>query len=285
MSNETSAPFPYPDEHFLDESLPKGYLSPSQVSLYWSCPKAYYYRYILGVKGVPSLKMVKGSVVHKATEITLQKKIDTGSSLPLDAATTLTADLYDDYTKDLTEIPKAEKGYVKDKTIDMFATYYREGIIKINPIAVEKRFAARLGDVPVCGIIDLIDEVPGVLELGDYSIDQVVDGKPPKVQVVCDLKTTAKVWSEQQLQKHVQFTVYSIVENNYRVRADFLIEGKKSTRYEPKRTLRTEKDRKQAIEDFQEVRELISKGIFPRTDPTSWKCSANYCDAYEMCRG
>ena len=184
MTKEQSPPFPYPDEHFLDDELPKGYLSPSQVSLYWSCPKAYYYRYVLGVKGTPSLKMVKGSVVHKATEITLQKKIDTGSSLPLDEARVLTADLYDDFTKDLNDIPKAEKGYVKDKTVDMFTTYYREGIIKINPIAVEKRFASYLGTVPVCRIIDLIDEVPGVLELGDYTLDQVVDGEPPKVQVV-----------------------------------------------------------------------------------------------------
>jgi len=285
MEKQTSF-FPIPHEDFLDDDLPKGYLSPSQVNLYWLCPRAYYYRYILEKKGPPSINMARGSTIHKTVELSLLRKKETGEPMPLPEACDLLSDVFDAETEKVEGLSKADRGYLKDKTKDMFEVYDKKAIPDITPLAVEKKFAITLGKTPVCGIIDLIDEVPGDFEAGDYTLDEMKDpDNPPRVKIVCDLKTTTKLWSAQMLRHHAQFTVYSIAENNYRVRADFLIEAKKATRYESKRTLRTEKDRTQVIDDFQEIRDLIAQGIFPRTDPTSWKCSENYCEHYGYCRG
>jgi len=279
--------FPIPDENFLDDDLPKGYLSPSQAGLYWMCPRAYYYRYILDKKSPPSISMARGSTIHKTVELSLLRKKASGEPIPLEEANDFLSDTFDTETETVEGLSKADRGYLKDKTKDMFQVYHEKAIPKITPIAVEKRFAITLGeDLPVCGIIDLIDEVPGDFEAGDYTLEELeYPDNPPRVEIVCDLKTTTKLWAPQMLRYHPQFTVYSIAENNYRVRADFLIEAKKATRYECKRTLRTEKDRKQIIEDFQEIRSLIVQGIFPRTSPTSWKCSESYCEHYKDCRG
>jgi hypothetical protein len=169
---------------------------------------------------------------------------------------------------------------LKDHTIAGFSTYYRQAVPVIKPVAVEKTFALKIGSVPVRGVIDLIDRIPG-----DYTLDDDPDQPPPLVEVVADLKVTGKMWSEQQLEKEHQLTFYAIAENTDRVRIDFLLDQKSGSKYVPKRTLRTPIEKKYLVEDLEEVVAAIKLGVFPRCNPTAWNCTPKWCGYYNLCRG
>ena len=46
--------FPYPDEDFLDDELPRGVLSPSGFGSYKMCPRRFMYSYVEGIINPPA---------------------------------------------------------------------------------------------------------------------------------------------------------------------------------------------------------------------------------------
>ena len=67
-------------------SLPKGYLSVSQVTQYYMCGWRYYQTYVLGKRSPGSVATATGRSVHKMIEDTLNKKMEEKSLRSLEEA-------------------------------------------------------------------------------------------------------------------------------------------------------------------------------------------------------
>lgn len=275
--------FPYP-ENFFDDDLPKGVLSPSGINSYLICPKRFYHSYILGIRKPPGIAAAKGKALHFGAEITHKHTLEHGIPMELEEATDLVAQQFDIEVEDIDEADKNNEempvGQVKDRTLYNFKVLHTVALPLMNPIAVEKPVAFFVGSVPVRGIIDLID-----LQPEERDTDTHPDSPDTLVRVVADLKTTKKKWTDQQVQFTPQFTLYAIAENTKHVRADLLVDGKKSCKYTAMRAVRSDNEKRIITEDVEEVASNIKKGIFPRCDPTSWVCITKWCGYYADCRG
>jgi len=272
--------FPYPESGFFDDGLPKGVLSPSGFNTFRRCPRQFEYAYILGLRKPPVIAMVKGTAIHKGAEVVHAHTIEHGNPLELNGGIQAVSDTFDAEKDDVEDATKEEKGKVKDAAISNFRIYYRDAIPLIRPVAAEKPFAMKVGTVPFRGVIDLVDAVPG-----DYSLEDDPEQPPPLVEVVSDLKTTARLWPAQKLEQEPQLTFYAMAEDTDRVRVDFLLDQKSGCKYSPKRALRDLNSKRLLIEDAEQVSMFIKKGFFPRCDPTTWACTEKFCGYYADCRG
>lgn len=274
--------FDYPDSNFLDPELPRGALSSSSFNTYRRCPRQFEYAYVIGLVSPPGISLVKGRAVHKGAETVHKHTIEHKTLLPLEAAQQAVSEQFDKEQAEIQDWEDTNPGKTKDNVINNFSIYYVQAVPLIKPVAAEKSFAKRFGTVPVRGVIDLIDSVPG-----EYTIGDDPSQPPPSVEVVSDLKTVEKTWSEHKLKHDIQLTFYSIVEDTPYVRVDLLLDQKKGCRYYPLRTLRDSQEKKLLIEDLEECASYIKKGIFPRCDPTvsTWACTPKFCGYYARCRG
>lgn len=272
--------FPYPEKDFFDSGLPKGVLSPSGFGMYLGCPRQFEYAYVLEMRRAPAITMVKGTSIHRGAEVVHKHTIEHGVPMGLEEATQAVVDAFTAEEEFIEDATKEEKGIAKDAAVVGFKVYHRDAVPRIKPVAAEKPFAVKVGNVPFRGVIDLIDSVQG-----DYSLGDNPEEPPPAIEVVSDLKTTAKQWNQQRIDFDPQLTFYAIAENTNNVRVDFLLERKKGTEYIAKRAIRTRVHKRNLVEDVEEVADLIKKGVFPRCDPTHWKCTPRFCGYYSMCRG
>lgn len=271
--------FEYPED-FLDSGIPKGVLSPSQFLMYKKCPRQYEYAYVKGIRRPPGIAMVKGTAIHKGAEVVHKHTIETGQRMSMEAAIQEVSDEFDDAAEQIDKSPDLNLGEVKNRTLSNFRIYYVQAVPLIRPIAAEKTFAVKIGTVPMRGVIDLIDSVPGDVVLGEDD-----PNNPPMVEVVSDLKTTSKRWSEQQVDYSPQMTIYALVEKTQRIRVDLLVDQKSGAKYVPVRSTRSNKEKQIIVEDIEEMVSLVKKGVFPRCLPDSWVCTPRFCGYYAECRG
>lgn len=267
-------------EGFLDPTLPRGYLSPSQFNMFRRCPKQWYFRYVLGLVAPPSISMLKGTLIHKGVEITHKRTIATGSPAPIDEVVQYLADDFEKRSEGIENWEETTSGAVKDDSIRGMRVYYRDAVPYITPVKSEHPFAIKVGEVPVYGVIDLVDRIIDT----EMSLENDPEN-PNRVEVVSDLKTTSTTWTEQKLRQDPQMTFYALAEGTHRVRVDLLLDQKKGVSYKPMRTVRDAIDKRLLIEDVGEVVDQIKAGYFPRCDPTSYTCTLKFCGYYNRCRG
>ena len=277
--------FPYPDDDFLDDDLPKGVLSPSGISSYKTCPRRFMYSYIDGIIQPPAGVMVKGTAIHRGAEVVHKHTIETGKPMGLEEARQEVSDTFDDEKDDVEDWGeegdiKKDAGMVKDEAVNNFTVYYRNAVPLIQPVAAEEPFAIRVGTVPVRGVIDLIDKVKD-----DFVLTEDPDAPETMIEVVSDLKTTKRMWIPQMLAQSEQLTFYALAKQTSNVRVDFLLDQKSGVKYVPKRSVRDANQKRLLVEDVEEVAHLIKQGVFPRCSPTAWNCTPKFCGYYDRCRG
>jgi hypothetical protein len=268
-------------ENFEDSALPTKYFSHSQYGMYKRCPRQFEYRYVKGLRQPPGIAMTQGSAIHVGAEKTHQHTIKHGKPLTLQEAESHVADTFERMGEYIEDWGNAKQGNVKDLTLHHFRVYYTQAVPVVRPKAVEESFAVKIGDVPIVGFIDLIDEV-----LMEDAFSTSLKGIPETYsEVVTDLKFTGRKWPPAKLTKDTQLTLYAHVKGIPRVRIDFLLDQKSGTRYVQERSIRTPLDAKHFEEDLNEAVVLIKKGIFPRCTPTEWCCTPKFCGYYQECQG
>jgi hypothetical protein len=273
---------------FTDPRLPKGRFSHSQYSKYKNCARAYEFRYVQGLRGAAHGMMFKGLRIHQGAEFALNAKIRDRAFVLTDPADiqrhavsalreaeALVADAFDEKKDEVTDWGEdATAGRAKDSTLQAYQAFHLGAVPKADPIAVEKAFATWVGNVPMIGYIDLIDRV----KMFDDKDD-------PGVEVVADLKYSGASWSQADIDKDPQFTLYALVEKNAAVRVDNLVSLKKGPVFKQLTSVRTDHDKRILTEDIEETVDLIGRGIFPKTSIDSWACSERWCDYWGQCRG
>jgi len=52
----------------IEELLPQIMISPSSINTFHKCPRSYFYNYIAGLKTIPNIHLIKGTIVHEVLE-------------------------------------------------------------------------------------------------------------------------------------------------------------------------------------------------------------------------
>lgn len=271
------------DETFLDPKLPKGFFSNSQYNSWLICGKMYEFKYVQLMSSPGSPSTARGSAVHEGAEYLLRAKMaNTLSSVTVEMGKEVVSKSFEKNSESVLEWEDVEPGKMKDAALELYRLYAVHALPKINPVAVEKGFAKKIGDVPMIGWIDLLDEQPALQVPGMSEEDMEL---APKRVITADLKTGAAKWSENEIANDPQLTLYSMVEGTPDVRIDLLKSGKKVSTFEQFSGTRTPAHGEVLVDHLNEVADFVKKGVFPKTPIDNWACNEKKCSYYALCRG
>ena len=267
-------------------TLPRGYLSVSQVNTYRRCPLQYYFRYIKDLIRAPSASQAEGSAIHKSVAVGHEEFVKSGK-VPLD----ILLDAYNGYWKDIKKDVdwKAEEDVVSDDLIErrghIFLSQYNDRFIpnlsprvdETGPL-IERRFWVTVGEarVPVLGFIDLVAK-----NETKFSDKTSPDGSGE--EEVIDHKVTTKNKSQDEVDNDLQLSVYSRVMGVSHVRFQCFVKTKKP-QIKAVAARRSEQSWKWSEFVITQVAECISKGLFP-PGADGWHCTPKWCGYWDMCRG
>jgi hypothetical protein len=268
-----------PDDR-LDPGIPKGVFSGTQYESFLRCGRAYEFSYIKNIKRPPAGAMIRGTTVHRGAE-EAHRHIIAHKKLPdIQEIQAVVSDAFDKEVKEneVIEWDEGENpGRVKDSAIRSYGVYHRLALPKVRPVAAEQPFVLYLDSTPVLGFIDLIDQA------GERI---VIDGEEaPGTLVVADLKVTQKSWSQTDIDRKPQFTLYSLATGIPSVRVDNLVQLKAGPDFKQLHGQRGHQDHQVLMEHMSETIGLIKKGVFPMTSIDNWMCSQTWCGYWSMCRG
>ncbi len=153
-------------------------LSASSVTTFLRCGQQWYFAYVAGVKAPPSLKAVRGIAVHKAVEVDMVQKLETGIDLRVDEMLDAYSDSWDAETAN-GWAPGDKPGPIKDAGAGLVKLYHRQVAPTIQPVAVELPIQFDINGQTWTGQVDLLTEEAG-------------PGAPELKLVVRDTKTTAR---------------------------------------------------------------------------------------------
>ncbi len=252
--------------------MEKKALSFTQLNTYLRCPRQYHYRYVLGIRTPPSGSMVQSRIWHETVERNYRQKITSHEDLPLEDLQAFYAERFDEALKveDVAFDADESAGALKDEGLAIVAAHHREIAPAVQPLFVEKPFRVSLGtDFPyeLVGVWDLVEQ----------------DG------TVCDNKAYSKAPSQQELDRDLQLTVYSLayraafgeVEKGLRVDAVLKYKTPKAVQLT---TRRTNEDCRWLLGLIEEVARAIDQNVF-FPNPNGWHCSPKWCGHWERCMG
>jgi putative RecB family exonuclease len=247
-------------------SLPRGYLSHSQIRLYSECPQKYYFAYIEAIPARINEKVFLGEIFHATVEEYFTRQIN-GSS-PDEAATmAVFLDSFAALAKEKDIEWKTPRRETRSRGVG-FVKYFLAHIAPaMKPLMVEKELSAEIPEIGVSlkGVIDLVE--------ADFSIT--------------DFKTTTSKWSVSKARHSLQMTIYKyLFDRNFgHVHGDLKYEilfAKKAAniRHQSLKVTPGADDIAQLLVLVRHIAENISQGIFyPQPNPF---CPS--CDFFDFCR-
>ncbi|MDE3095786.1 MAG: PD-(D/E)XK nuclease family protein [Chloroflexota bacterium] len=248
-------------------ALPAGYLSPSQITTYMTCPRQYEHRYVDGEKSPPGGATVQGTAVHRAAQVALARKmVNPFEDLTLDELKDAARDSFAENIGEAALAVDEEPEALQGEALRLVETWHRDVFPLLNPVGVEERWNIEIDGIPVLGYID-VREPNGI----------------------CDLKTVGRAPNEDQAEKSIQFALYHVageVEHGMTdptINTDYIVKNK--TPRHVRQSLVLPEGRLAAAEDaVVDVAEGISAGYFPR-NPSAFICNPKNCPFYARCFG
>jgi hypothetical protein len=257
------------EQELLDPTLPKGRLSHSAVSLYLSCAYSYYLEYVEKQPSVATPPLLLGSAAHEALEFNNLHKQKTGDDGTPEA---LVEVFHESWKVQLrrsehVDFDGEKPDDLRTQGANLVRHYRRYTAPMIRPPAqggIEERFAVRTpGGTPVVGFIDVVN----------------VAGPRPEV---LDYKVVARAKSKADAALSPQLGLYAYVRRTPDVGFVSLCKTA-APKVERATVQRTEDSVQQALQSIDSVAAAIRKGVFPYTDPASWKCQMKYCGVWHAC--
>lgn len=245
-------------------TLPRGYLSPSQITTYTLCPRQYWWKYVVGEVAPPRGATVQGTAAHSAAQAALVHRMANGEDLAPDAVRDAAATAFDLAIPEADLAVDEEPGALKDEAVALAGLWAREVAPLLSPVAVEERFSVDIDGIEVVGYLDVRE----------------LDG-------VADLKTVGRAPAEDAAEKSMQFALYAIAAEAAHgmfapeVRADYLVRGRQPRHV--RQTVTLPEGRLAATEEtVRDVAAAIESGLFPR-NPSAFICSAKACPFHHRC--
>jgi len=151
-------------------------LSPSSIAAFKECPLAFKFSYVQRLPEPPSAAASKGTLVHKALELLMLRapaeRTREAAFADLVAAWALLET--DSEFADLDLAPEAWAEFHASAQQLVLRYFDLEDPTQVNPIGLELKLEARLGDLRVRGIIDRLDlDANGELVVTDYKTGSV----------------------------------------------------------------------------------------------------------------
>jgi putative RecB family exonuclease len=260
----------------INELRQKPHLSASSINDYTDCSLLYLLGRVLKLQPETRPDALEfGSIMHRVLATFYRYKLE-GEIVPLEDLQLL----FDTWWKRATE-NGPELAYKDGKDANtlllegknLLSAYYAKlPRDDFNVLAIEEPFQFTLPKlpIPIIGVLDLVEE--------DES----------GAIIITDWKTASKSYSEEEVNKNLQLTVYHMAAraNGYRgreilMRFHCLIKTK-VPKFEEYFTTRSEIDEIRAAKKIRHVWEGISKGVFVPNE--SWKCKGcsykNACDEW-----
>lgn len=253
-----------------DPVLPGGAFSHSQYEAFKACGRAYEFKYVKQVSSPPSPAMARGTAIHAGVETALLAKKG-GQPVSPEAMLAVVSDAFDKAKEQISEWGDEEPGKLKDTSLSLYRVYHVAVLPKITPLEIEEPFVVKVGSVTVRGVIDLVDH------------EKEGPGDPGKI-VVADLKTSAAKWSQSDVDRDAQLSLYTAVKGQINARIDNLV-STKTPAYHRLSTTRGAADHRNLTEDYEETADFIKRGVFPMAPMDSWKCTPKWCPYWGSCRG
>lgn len=282
----------------LSEILPRGYLSPSQVTTFLKCPHLWELSYVYKKPRTASGRMFQGVAVHSAVEAVLKTRLATGKIPEAALATDAFSDAFEASKALVTDWETSDAATVKDVGIACTRAYYETAAHAATPLVVEKSFlkvyksADGKTRLPVLGRIDSIQAQTTSEAAYQEARAPVAQGADPATVPVLrrihDLKVVTDKWSPSDIDNDVQFTIYGSAEGLPNVQVDQVIKGRAKIprpHYAALTGVITPKAIDHVLDVVNGVAKSITLGHFPKTDPGNWWCSAAWCGMWQHCRG
>ncbi len=213
--------------------------------------------------------MVLGSAGHSAIETNLTQKLATRKDLPLNDVTDAFADSFEArFESEEVVLEEGEKkGDLKDQGVELVSIHHSHIAPKIQPKLVEHRYELETENYKIQGYLDLVDESGAIV----------------------DTKFTGKKPNQEELDKDLQFTAYSLLyranngKNELGMRKDALVKTKKPYAIQVG-TSRTDEDGDWFLGLADKFNAALDAGnFFP--NPTGWWCSEKWCGYWGRCKG
>lgn len=282
----------------LVDFLPRGYLSPSQVTAFLKCAHSWELSYVQRKPRRGSARMFQGVFVHAGVEAVLKERLLSGKLPPLELATDTFGDVFEAKKQHIEDWEGETEGFVKDVGIRCTKAYYDEAAASATPVVVEKTVTAiiRSADgkvrLPVLGRLDS-EQVQSHTEQEYQDIrERLVAGgslsdikKPLRIH---DLKVVTDKWSASDLDNDLQFVTYAGIEHIPDVQVDMVVKGRAKNprpRYVQLAGVVTHRQVEHVQDVMEGVARSIALGHFPKTDPGNWWCSETWCSMWVHCRG
>lgn len=281
----------------LSDILPRGYLSPSQMSTFLKCPKQWALIYVDKKPRRTSARMFQGIFVHEAMEAVLKERLRTGNLPSLEMAQDTFSTAFDDGKKHIEDWEGEPEGSVKDIGIKCTEAFYEEAAPGSTPIAVEQTFHVVIKrdnkiHLPILGKIDS-EQIQAHTEQEYQDIRQAMLGgdktasqrKPLRIH---DLKVVTDKWSQGDIDNDFQFSIYAGVRGIPDIQVDQIVKGRAKVprvRYEKLTGVVTAGRVEHAFDVAAGVAQSIALGHFPPTNPENWWCSDKWCSMWQHCRG
>lgn len=254
----------------------------SYLSAFEYCGWAYYLRYIENKRSLGTFYSARGTGCHKARELNLKQKIESGKDLSLKPMQDAARDSINRQIKDgeldlKTELlaglgKKAAAGKIIDSTVRLVDIDRTNLQSKIQPLEVEQEITIHLPKWP-------------------FDISMRLDAIT--VNLVIDLKTAKQKWSDLKAAKSYQPKVYKLGYRAHRkivpfegFRYDIVVCTPKQQRLSAYSIMvdPPEAQIHSVLERFNAMHNSIQAGLFLPCHRGHWKCSPEYCSFYRVCK-
>jgi len=252
--------------------LPAGPLSHTQINTYLMCPRSYYFQY---VKKVPRIgwseNLLLGSALHAGLEHVNRQKQNGARMIRVEPASQC---IHSSFLASLTnqQVTPMERKQLEEqvkKLTDLLELWVYKRLAGYNPTGVELALYVTVAGIPMVIKIDMLD-----------NDDRVID-----------FKLTRKFKGAKDAQNSLQLSAYCLGTGVRR--AGFIsfrfpqLDLKKKWKPELDEVfvIKKKSDLIWTEEVIGSVSNSIIDGNFPLCDPSSWKCSPQYCDWFPICRG
>jgi hypothetical protein len=244
-----------------EQALIPEVLSPSSLNRFSQCQVKWFYSKVLRLPETRGAALALGSAVHDALLGNYRVKLELGEMMPIADVVTLFGDFLSEQLDQCVLGPDDDPQDLKDCGEIMVKLYMDQVAPTIEPAAIEKRVEGKIGDVPVCGYIDLLD----------------TSGR------VIDLKTAAKKPAGVQAPYRNQVATYSMLEPAASGVACVSTLTKTKTVALHQQTFEvTDADRRLTERLYSISRDQMRSGLYlPNRD--SYTCSRTYCSHWERC--
>lgn len=240
-------------------------LSPSQVNTYLKCGIMWQFRYIDGIKNPPAGAMIKGRALDEASNLHYMSVALSAGGLSQAEFVDQAVTTYDDQITQVENESLIEKGVGKDELVIASRAYHTDIATKITPRSkddIQKRTQKDIGGVEVVGIVDLII----TSKVGPWITDTKLKGKKP---------------SESEVERSIQLTTYSLLEEV--PRTSLLVVNSKGQTNVVKAPPKLPSDYDRITNFYQNTLVNIEKGVAVPAPPGAWWCSDKWCGYWERC--